>query len=1080
MRYKYLLLLLFCCNTFQLFSQVDDITFRRVSPPGGFSFQAVHTITQDLFGYIWMGDFDGVIRYNSKGVIRFIHNPEDTNGLPSNRISSIVIDKQNNIWVSTDKGLCLLNQKLQQFERVFYNYENGDEADNKINSIELDGNGNLWIADDNSFGYLDKDKNKLIRITEGLNGSPRLLYNDETNRMWLGTAKGTVFLILPDENRVVKKIEGPGSITRTIFANNKDIWVGYESHGARLYDLQGNLINHFTYASEPEFDIKTARVTKIWRDTRGRIWIGSYHGLFLNIGTNLIRFNPDEYTGLPHNSIYEIFEDKQGGIWIGSWSGGVTYLHHADNKFSTYRHSKEPASLSDNMVSSFAQTINGDIYVGTEQSGLNKFDIESKKFLKIKVLETKGILNIKTLCVDNEGGLWIGSAFKGLYYRPQGNSKFTHFGQGEEDGEHISAQGVYALCKSDSGVWIGTNFGGVNFYNFKTKQISFTSNEYPFSQINNLNVRSLSLDSNDNLWAGTLNGMYRIHLPTKTLTLFGPNSISNHKTKSSAFYFVSELSDGKIWMGTRGNGINIYNPRTDKLRFFDANGLLKGNDVYGIIEGQNNTIWITSNDGLILYNLKEKRSRQFIITDGIQGNLFNPQAIFKAKDENIYFGGTNGFTQIGPNRININNRPPNVFINNIEVNNRKIKPSQTAINQFSEIVLNPKETTIKFDFSADNYLLPEKNKFKYRLSKYLDEWVEDNTDGMATFVNIPAGNYVFEVRTCNNDGVWNKIPASLPIIIKQYWYKSNLALSLYAFTLLMIIILFFRFFLERSKLKKTILIEKIERKHEDQLHEMKLRFFTNISHEFRTPLTLINWPIKKLLEAKNLTTEQTGQLETVNRNTNRLLQLINQIMDVRKVEKGQSKLNISKIELVDFVNERVLNFSEEAKSKNIQFTSNREKETCIIEADEEKLDKIIYNLLSNAFKFTPKNGKIRVTVCANQSQNSNYFSNQLSFGKLENEDFVEIQVIDNGEGIDSEDLPNIFNRFEQGKQKKVKENSTGIGLNLCKDFTLLHRGIIIVQSTPGEGTRFSVRFPTRQKAQKILYESHEKVKNINS
>ncbi len=1080
MRSKYLFLILLCFSAIQVCAQIDDITFRRVSPPGGFSFQAVHTIKQDLFGYIWMGSFDGIIRYDSKKVIRFVHNPEKANGLPSDRITSIVIDKQNNIWVSTDKGLCLFNPSLQQFERVVYNYENGDAPSNLIHSIELDGNGNLWIADENFFGYLDKEKNQLIRITEGLKSSPRQLYNDEINRLWLGTHEGTVYLVLPYEKRVVKKIEGPGSLARTIFANNYEIWVGYETHGARVYDLEGNLKKHYSYSSEPEFDIKSASIRKIWRDTGGRIWIGSYHGLFLSLGTNLIRFNPDEYAGLPHNSIYTIFEDRQGGIWIGTWSGGVAYLHHADNKFTNYRHSKEPTSLSNNMVSSFAQTPSGELFVGTEVNGLNKFDLEKKSFQKIEVLETEGILNIKTMFVESQGGLWVGSAFKGLFYRPQGKRNFIHFEEGTEDGQHISSMGVYSFCKSDSGVWIGTNSGSIDFYNFRTNQISFISKSHIVFQNQNQNVRSLTLDSSGNLWIAATTGMYQLHMPSNTLTRFITNSISGNKIESSEYYVVNELSDGKIWMGSKGNGINIYNPRNDELRYFDANGLLKGKDVYGIIEGQKNDLWITSNDGLILYDAKEKKSRKFIITDGIQGNQFNPQAIFKDKDENIYFGGTNGFTQLKPGKVKKNDLPPNVLLNNIEVNNRKIIPTQLNDNIFAEIVFKPEETTLKINFSADNFLLPEKNKFMYRLSNYMDEWVEVEHEGSATFVNLPAGKYIFKVKACNNDGIWNNTSAKLPIVIKQYWYKSELALLLYVFAFISLAIIIIRIFLERAKLKKTIIIEKIERKHEDHLHEMKLRFFTNISHEFRTPLTLLNWPIKKLLESKNLTIEQHSQLETVRRNTNRLLQLINQIMDLRKVEKGQIKLNLSKFELVDFVNEIILNFSDESKSKNILFSFNHEKENFIIEADEDKLDKIIFNLLSNAFKFSPKNGKISVTLRGNQSQNSNYFSNQLSFGKLENEDFIEIQVIDDGEGIDSEDLPNIFDRFEQGKHKKEKKYSTGIGLNLCKEYTLLHHGAIIVQSTPGEGSRFSVRFPTRQKAQKILYESHKKVKNINS
>jgi signal transduction histidine kinase/ligand-binding sensor domain-containing protein/DNA-binding response OmpR family regulator len=1080
MRLKFLLTLVLPFIAVNLFSQTDDITFRRISPPGGYSFQAVHSFNQDIYGYIWMGGFDGVIRYDSKEITRFVHSSEDTNGLPSNTITSIVIDKENNIWVSTDKGLCLFNHTTQQFERITYTYEDGEAANNNLFSMQLDGNGKLWIADENFLGYLDQNKKQFVRITEGLTNPPRLLYNDETNRMWMGTLDGSVFRVKPDEKKVVKIIESPGSLARTICTSFNEIWVGYQHHGARLYDLNGNLKNHFNYSSNPEFDIKSTSIRKIWRDTRGRVWIGSYYGLYLSEGNELIHFIHDNYDGLPHNSIFDIFEDRQGGIWIGTWSGGVAYLHHSDNKFNNYKHSKEPASISDNMISSFAQTRNGDLFVGTEQYGLNKFNIKTSSFQQIKVSESQIVLNIKALEVDNKGGLWIATAFNGVYNRPEGETKFNHFDVGEENGQHVSSNEIYALCKSDSGMWIGTSFGGINFYNFRTKKISFKSKNPSFEPLIGLNLRSMSIDSNNNLWISTSHGVYQIHLPSEKSKVFSTTCVGNHKTKSQSFYFTKELSDGKIWIGTKGDGVNIYDPSNDMLTSFDANKLLKGKDVYGIIEGNNNNVWISSNDGLILYNTRDKVSRRFVITDGIQGNLFNPNAIFKDVSGNLYFGGTNGFSQLEPKIIKVNRRPPNVLINKIQVNNREIVPTQTNVNTFEKIVLNPEETSLNFHFWADNFLLPEKNEYMYRLTNYVDDWVAANNNGSATFVNVPAGEYIFEVKACNNDGVWNENPARISIVIKQYWYKSETALMVYSLAILIIILLIIRFYRERSKLKKALLIEKIKHEQEEQLTEMKLRFFTNISHEFRTPLTLISGPVKNLLKSANLTTDERDQLDTVKRNSNRLLQLINQIMDLRKVEKGLAKLNISKVELVDFINERKLNFSEEARSKNISFTFEYRESSCIIEADEEKLDKIIYNLLSNAFKFTPVNGTINITLQGSQEPNYYNYSNQLSFGKIEHESFVEIFVTDNGQGIDSEDLPNIFERFEQGKQPKVKENSTGIGLTLCKDFTLMHRGVIVVQSSPGKGTRFSIQLPTKQKAQKILYESHEKVKNIDS
>ncbi|WP_372648118.1 two-component regulator propeller domain-containing protein [Draconibacterium sp.] len=1080
MKPKCFLVLLLFIYSFKLHASIDEITFRRISPPGGYSFQAIHNITQDMMGYIWMGSSDGIIRYDSKEVIRFVHQANNPNSIPSNRISGIEIDNKNNVWVSTDAGLCLYNHKNQNFDAVDYTYEDGTAAGKQINSITLDGEGKLWISDQDFFGYLNAEHNQLIRISKGLNKLPRLLYTDDTNRLWLGTQDGTIFRISANQKKAEKIIDGPGSVTRTIFATNDQILVGFDTHGARRYDMHGNLISQYSYPINPQYNFERASIRKIWRDTRGRIWIGSYFGLFLDTGTNLIRFDQEEYSGLPHNSIYDIYEDKQGGLWISTWSGGIAYLHHADNKFKTFRHSLAPNTLSSNMVSSFAQTTNGELYVGTELNGLNLFDKRSNSFQKIKVLKNGGILNIKSLCADDKGGLWVGSAFNGLFYREKGETVFKNFSLGTENRSTIPRIQVYALCKSDSGIWIGSSAGGLLFYSFEKKEIVNQSNTYPLVQLNNVTFRHIALDSKNNLWLASLNGMFQVHLPSGKIKRFSTDNLADFNPITPAFYFVTELSDGRIWMGTRANGIYIYDPETNQLSHFTAKGVLKGHDVYGIIEGYDNSICITTNDGLFLYETEKDKVRKFEITDGIQGNLFNPGAIFNDSNNNLYVGGTNGFTVMGPSSIKMNELAPNVLISKVEVNNQKVIPSQNIRHKFNKLVLDPQETSIKFHFSADNYLLPEKNRFMYRLTNYIDEWVGENIDGTATFFNVPAGNYIFEVTACNNDGIWNDIPTQLPVEIKQFWHKSQLALIFYSIAVFLILLAFYNFMRERVKLKKTILIEKIKYEQEEQLHEMKLTFFTNISHEFRTPLTLINWPLKKLIEADNLSDEQREQLKTIKRNTNRLLQLINQIMDLRKVEKGKTKLNITKIELVNFVQERILNFSEEAKQKNIQFAFNHNNENTLIEADDEKLDKIIYNLLSNAFKFTPVNGKITVEIHDNQIQRSNYFSNQLSYGKLENEDFVDIQVIDSGIGIESDDLPKVFERFEQGKKNKTNEYSSGIGLNLCKEYTLMHRGAIIVQSTPGEGTSFSVQLPAKQKAQKIMYQNQTLAKNISS
>lgn len=1076
MRSRYFLLTLLLFFFFRTYGQIEDIAFRQISPQGGYSFKSVHSIIQDQFGFIWMGTYDGVIRYNSKEIDRFIKDPELMDGLPSNRITGMIVDDANTLWVSTDAGLCIFNRRTQKFENYYYTYEDGVSPDPLIKSIAIDAHGHLLIVDRNYFGLLDQKENQLVRITTGLEDIPHLIYTDVTNRVWLGTMNGSLYSLTPNQKELVKIIDGPGSMVKTIYATPKEVWIGYETHGARSYFID----DAFSLTLGDTFEFGKSPVRKIWKDTRQRVWIATYFGLYLYDGIDLFNFEPETHPGLPHKSIFEIYEDRQGGIWIGTWSGGVAYLHHSDNKFTNFQRTRENQSLSDNMVSSFAETKLGDFYVGTEGGGLNKFNRSTGQFQQVKIQDSNITLNIKAIQVDNRDGLWVGTAFNGLYYRPAQGSEFIHFTKGREDGRHISTNGVFALCSSDSGMWIATTNDGLNFYDFATQRISFKSGELPFSLFRNQAVRSLAIDSRDNLWAGTLWGLYKVHLPSKELNYFTNDAAPNHRTRSAAFYHIAEMTDGTVWIGTSNYGALIFNHQKDSIYPFLANGLLEGKDVYGVIQSAGNDIWITSNEGIIVHNLSEDRSIQFIASDGIQGNLFNPNAIYKDQFGALYFGGTNGFSIFDGKEISINKRPPNPLIGTVATNKREYNPYQTGINEFEVIELAPDENTLRFHFSADNFLLPEKNKFAYRLKNYSDTWIYADNESTASFVNVPAGQYIFQVIAGNNDGVWNNVPVNIPVSIQQYWYKSNLAIMVYVILLLGAIIVFLKIYLGRLKFKEALEIERIQRDHEEILHEMKLNFFTNISHEIRTPLTLINWPVQKLLESTNLTPEQINQLSTVNRNTNRLLKLINQIMDIRKTEKGQNKLNITNFNIVAFTQEIVLNFSEEAKSKHIHLQFNSNENEIFIAADKEKLDVIIYNLLSNAFKYAPIKGDIIVSINKGPYEHNNHFSNQLSFGKIDHEKYVEIGIHDNGSGIDSEDIHKIFNRYEQGKNIKGKDISSGIGLNLCKEFVLMHHGEIIVQSTPNEKTRFSVRFPYSQKAQNILYESHQEVKNIGS
>ncbi|WP_418263707.1 two-component regulator propeller domain-containing protein [Flavobacterium faecale] len=1054
-----------------------------MSPPGGFARYAIQSILQDDLGYLWMGTQQGLIRYDSKKTDWFMPYTNDAFSLPSDEIKQVYSDNQNQIWISTIKGLCIFKRDSQNFEPVKYVYEDGSMAQERVLSVLQLLDGRYLVIDSNSFGILDYGNKKLNRIAKNQLKSPEVLYQDGSNRIWISTQKGDVYLFNPLNNKL-KKIISSGVKIISMYSEKDQIWIGTEENGAKIYNLKGKFIKQVPFKNTSEVS-KTERVRAIKRDSYGRLWFGTDDGLYMEYHGSLTWLNPDDYPGIPHNSIFQIYENKKGELWFGTWSGGLALLHHSDNNFKTYRHSASHNSISSNVVSSFLQTSANELLIGTEVGGLNSFNLITKKFDVIPLDNKQKIKNIKALCKDKYGGIWAGTFRKGLWYKPAGATKFQSFDYGINDGKHISSNSVYSLHAVDSGVWIGTFHGGINFYDFKTKTIShcFINNKNRIP-MHSIDVQSFVTDKKSNLWVGTYEGfLYRIHLPTGKITKIS-DAKSTTKNAVNTIYCLWQHDSGEIWIGTKNNGVLIYNPNSDKFKNFDAGGFLDKKNVYSILEDSNKNIWITSNNGLLLYNTKDKSKRHFVYSDGIQGDIFSPQAVIKDNDGLLYFGGTNGFTRINPNNIKVNSKKTATIISTVDLkNNKSIYPAYSNNFEINPIHLNPDETTFRINFFADNYLMPKKNKYQYRLINYYNDWITVENEGSVLFTSLEPGKYIFEVKAANNDGIWNESPTKMIIVIEQYWYKTPFAYLLYLLIFMTFLYYTGRFYFERIKLKRAILLEKSQRENEEQIHEMKLKFFTNVSHEFRTPLTLISWPIKQLMKSKNISEEDRINLDIAKRNTNRLLELINQIIDLRKLEKGDNKLKISKIDVIELIKEMQQDFLGEIKSKQIDFVLDYDLSSIEIEADQQKFDIIIYNLLSNAFKYANLNGQIKVSINTEKDTLPNSYSNQLSYGQIHTDDYIQITIEDNGPGIDNEDLFKIFNRFEQGKPKEninfQKLEGSGIGLSVCKDFTLLHHGEIMVQSTLGKGSRFIILLPRKQKAQKFLFESHQKVKNLS-
>lgn len=1056
------LIIITCLLTFTGFSENQaDFSFRQIAALSELTAEAINSVEQDSLGYIWVGTNRGLFRYDSERFEAFTADASDPKSLSHNVVTDILITSENQLWISTRIGLSVFNRNDQSFSRVYYHDSDGSENSGNVSLMKQDATGNFWIIDEKGLGILDPTTRIISRI-ELNNGEdmPTTLSVNKNENIWIGSNRGNIYRVHNKTLEIQKYEINSGIGINSLAVENNTLYIGNGSTGLSVFSIHPDGLKPLSLQKHATALTETTDVRTIVKDSSGRLWIGTYNGLFIK-GKN------NKFTKIQDNtinpSVYCIMEDREKGIWVGTWLGGIFYYHPDNNEFKTYRKNLSNGSLSNNVVSCFAETSSGQIFIGTEAGGLNQFNKETETFKKINIYQEKPNLNIKDQCFDKRGGHWIATNRDGLFYKAPEKSGYHHFTEGEETGYHVSHRNIYALAPADSGVWIGTHGGGVNFFDFKTKKISFEASLFNGRiKLSNPYIRNMCLDSHGYLWTGTVNGLNRTNLHTgenQILTYGFDGNVRNDYINS-----ITQITEDEIWIGTRMAGINVFSYETNSFRKFNVNGFLNKKDVYGVYKDEDDNLWITTNNGLLLHNLETKHNRVFNKEDGLQGNWFCANAIIRSKNGRLYFGGTNGFSSIDPVHLAYNNRPPVVSINQITINNKTTKSLNIkSSNKTQTIKLKPNQRTLYFEFSSDNYLIPQKNKYMYRLTNHYDQWLEVTGKAEIMFPNLDWGEYTFEVKSCNNDGVWSVQPARLKVIIPKPLYATTAAFTFYFIIILGLFLFILTIIKNRIKLQHQVMEERRHLNQIEAVNEMKIEFFTNISHEFRTPLSLIMGPLKNLLNEPNINEEQKRSLNIISRNASRLLSLINQILDLRKLERGKEKLSLIEFDLISFVKERVINFEEEAARKKIQFDFIHPEKSFTVEADIEKLDFIINNLLSNAFKFTNKKGKIEVKIESTPYISENEYDNQTEFGTLNSNEVFNIQITDTGLGIDQNDINAIFNRFVQGKN--LVKDSSGIGLSVCRDYVLLHYGKISLQSTPQKGSEFNVILPIRQMAE---------------
>lgn len=1046
-------------NAQELVSSQNNLKFKHFSSKEGLSQSSVITIFQDKKGYIWFGTRDGLNKFDGNKFTVYRSNYRDSTSLSHSWVTAIFEDQQGNLWIGTKDGLNKYDRGKDNFKQFYYSKKNNSISNNQIWGIAPLDSSSIAISTSNGLNILDITTNKFTFLLYSKNNKNTL--SDNRTRGLLKTSDGNLWILtiasidkynpknkhFSHYNYPVETIKESHINSAPILFQSKNsaIWLGYEGGLAKL-NKNATSFDKFKINGTPSIQSSTRT---IYEDKNSNLWVGTYSGLFiLNPNKNEIKkfvHNENDPKSLSQNSIYKIFEDSKGDIWIGTWAGGINYFDRSYDRFKQLSAGSKNNLLNYKVVSSIVEDANENLWIGTEGGGLNVynrktglFDYYTKNNINPKSLSSN---NIKSMIKDRDGNFWIGTHDGGLNFL---NPKikpfvFQHFDKYNLNGINIKEYRILSLLEDvNRNIWIGTLTNGLIFYDRAKK--TFTKLQ---KETKSISCIVQSSNPNQLLIGGSL-GFEKVEINTKKTSSISIKSEHNDNHLTKTVNCIYEDTNKQYWIGTEGQGLYSYNIKSKKTINYGIKEGLPNEIIYGILPDSMGNLWISTNNGLSKLNLKTNQFENFDESDGLQGNEFNYGSYLKTSKGELLFGGQNGLNYFFPKMIKPNTFFPPLDIYAINVNNKHFLQITDSI---KEIKLKYNQNDFNFDFVALSYSQPNKNNYAVKLEGFDKEWNNIGNKKNATYTNIDEGTYVFKVKSSNSNGVWNPNETSVKIIVLPVPWFTWWAYLIYLAAISIIFYFARKMILIRIQEKNELKNEKIEKDKLEEINKLKLQFFTNISHEFRTPLTLISGPVEQLLKLKTNDKFVKRNLDTIQRNTKVLLQLINELLDFRKSEDGKFKLNASKDNIIPFIKEIKLSFEELAIQKKINYIFSTTNEEIEVWFDKIKINKIIFNLLSNAFKFSSDNNNLYLNV-------STVKENENSLPK----EYVKIDIINFVKVIPEEHIKFIFERFYQLDQKD-SELGTGIGLSLTKNLVELHKGKIEVNSSAENGTCFSVFLP---------------------
>lgn len=1074
-----------------------NINFKHLTINDGLSQNAVFAILKDSRGFMWFGTKDGLNKYDGYNFVIYQHNPFDSTTLSGNYITSIFEDSRGLLWIGTfDRGINVYDRAKDVFYRVNLGIDGLSLRNTfEIKAIDEDGSGNLWVAtsgdglfrvkvDTADFNFNIK---RFVRETGNENslGSNQVfsVHCDENNLLWLGTENGITRFDLKSgkfTNRSINinkpKIPGtanPDAVSSIYESEAGTLWLGMISGLVKLN--KSDLSFHYFPHRFEVYRFGWGNIIAIDEDSAGSLWLAT--------PAELMKFDveKEEYISFVHdpnnpqtisfNSISSVYTDNTGILWVGTTGMGIDFYDPKSNRFPVFDINPEPSSRTTSFsVRSVLEDDAGNVWVSGEV--LYKWERKTGRIRSFEKSSNEpsafGNTAVFSMVQSKDGYIWAATT-EGLFrHHPvTEQTKLYKYDPAKKHG--IPQREVYTVYEDREGqIWIATEKYLCRLEDDETG--SFYSVPYHFGPPFYEQVRPVIFqDENLRMWLGTKYGLFRYNIKNETFTLFDNDpvqstSLINNLVKSICPDPV--FPERFLWIGTAG-GLSRFDTESEVFFYYTEENGLPNNVIYGILPDDQKNLWISTNKGLSRFSPQNEVFRNYDINDGLQSNEFNTGAYYRSKSGELFFGGIKGINYFFPSKIIDNQNIPNVVLTRIKLGDKAVSYKTypqfltKSVDETTQITLHHKDDIVSFEFAALEFSAPEKIKYAYKLENYNNKWFYTNGERTATYTHLPAGEYVFRVKVSNSDGIWNEEGFALNVTVKPPWSRTTFAYFLFGLGLLLLVYVLRRYELNRINIRNQLKLEKVEIDTLRQLDKLKSQFFANISHEFRTPLTLILGQIDNVI-ASGVELKEKVKLQAANRNAQRLLTLINQLLDLSKLESGSMELNATQKNIVLFLKSLFYSFESLSVSKNITLKFETESDFIPVVYDVDKMEKVFFNLVSNAFKFTNENGEIKVSV------------------KTVDSLYVEICVEDNGVGIPEKHLPYVFDRFFQADSTATRNfEGSGIGLALVKEMVALHKGEVSVKSREGVGSVFCVRLPLGGPTNEMeMNENRVQAKNI--